>query len=385
MFKKKVHFILTLGKNSKDFSQLLMRKKMRKIKYGFFISAVLVFVISVTTVAAAKDTDVLFPIIKNNLWGYINNSGKIVVEPQYHHASFFSEGLGLVKTVKPNQKLYCIDAKGKIAFELKPDWSNMKPFNNGLAAVKEKETGRYGYIDQNGNLVIPYKYSSAGDFSEGLAMVELQGEQNNFSVGFINTKGQMVIAPDRWLKNNFSNGLAAVRTEKDGQFVYGFMDTSGKITIEPRFKKVGYFGEDLAFVNDNGKIQIIDKKGNPLVMFDFKAGSFDKMPKFSHGFANLYYDWKFPTGFWGFVDKKGNLAFPDLDITYIKTPFSEERAWIKLRGSKDMVLIDTKGKAYASVPNVDEAMAFEAGLSAVILKKEKNIYYYDRNGHLVWK
>lgn len=145
------------------------------------------------------------------------------------------------------------------------------------------------------------------------------------------------------------------------------------------------FGEGLAFVNDNGKIQIIDKKGNAKVVYDFKVGSFDKMPKFSDGFANLYYNWKFPKGFWGFVDKKGKLAFPKLDITLIKAPFSEQRAWIKLRGGNDMVLIDTRGKVYAKVADVKDALEFKDGLSAVVLKKEKNIYYYNRDGKLVWK
>lgn len=358
---------------------------MRKVKKGWIIGAVLAFIFATTTVAAAKDADTLFPVIKNDKWGYINSSGKIVVEPQYDHASQFAEGLGLVKTGKPDEKIFCIDAKGKKVFDLKSDWSHMNPYSDGLAAVKDKGNGLYGYIDHKGQFVIPCKYSSAADFSEGLAKVELKDSQNKVSVGFINTKGEMVIKPDQWLKTSFSDGLAAVRTEKEGRFVYGFMDTKGKIVIPPRFKKVGAFGEGFAFVNDNGKIQIIDQKGKATATFDFKAGDFDQMPKFSHGFANLYYNWKFPSGFWGFVDKKGKLAFPKLDITLVKTPFSEERAWIKLRGSKDMVLIDTRGKVYTKVADVQDALEFKDGLSAVILKKEKNIYYYNRDGKLVWK
>lgn len=368
-----------------NFPQSPMRRIMKRTKPGIIAVVVMVFLMSATHFASAKDADVLFPVIKNNLWGYIDSSGKIVVAHRYDHASQFSEGLGLVKTPKPDGKLFCIDARGRVAFELKPNWSKMKPFSDGLAAVKDKETKLYGYINRAGKLVIPYKYSSARDFSEGLAKVELRDSQNNLIAGFINTKGEMVINPDRWLKNSFSDGLAAVRTEKDGKFVYGFMDKKGKMVIEPRFKKVGHFGEGLAFVNDNGQIKIIDKKGKSTAVFNFETGDFDKMPKFSDGLAKLYYKWKFPTGFWGFVEKNGKLAFPNLDITLIKTPFSEERAWIKLRGSKDMVLIDTHGKIYAKVSNVQDALEFKAGLSAVILKKEKNIYYYNRDGQLVWQ
>ena len=33
---------------------------------------------------------------------------------------------------------------------------------------------RYGYIDTSGRLVIPYKYTEAADFSEGLAVVGIK-------------------------------------------------------------------------------------------------------------------------------------------------------------------------------------------------------------------
>lgn len=358
---------------------------MRNIKQGFVVSLALALLMSVANVSIARDNNTLYPIVKNKLWGYINSSGKIVVEPKYANASVFADGRGMVKTPKPEKKIYCIDVKGNIVFEVPANLAGMKPFSNGLARVKNKETKLYGYVDLTGKLVIPYKYKSAAAFSEGLAKVEFKDSQDNSMRGFINTKGEMAIQPDKWLKNSFSDGLASIRTEKDGKFVYGFMNTKGKIVIEPRFKKVGKFGQGLAFVNDNGKIQIIDKQGKPTVTFDFKVGSFDRMPKFSHGFANLYYDWKFPKGFWGFVDKKGKLAFPKLNIRVVKTPFSEDRAWIKLRGSNDMVLIDTDGKIYAQIANVKDATEFKDGLSAVILKKEKNIYYYNHDGKQVWK
>lgn len=355
---------------------------MKTVKYLLSMSVLLLA--SIQMVQAASN-DTLFPIVKDKKWGYINSSGKIVVAPKYDHASVFAEGRGMVTMKKPVKKIHCIDATGKVVFEAPESWADMNEFSYGLAVVKDKATKLYGYVDLNGKQVIPFKFSSAGDFSEGLAKVEIKDGKDERLVGFINTKGEMAFAPDKWLKGPFSDGMAHVRMEKDGRFVYGYIDKSGKMVIEPRFKKVGKFGEGLAYVVEGDKVKIIDKKGRDKVTFDFKVGSFDKLPKYSHGFANLYYSWKFPTGFWGFVDKAGKLAFPKMDITLVKTPFSEERAWIKLRGSNDMVLIDTKGKQYVKVANVQDALEFKNGLSAVILKKEKNIYYYDRNGKLIWK
>lgn len=106
----------------------------------------------------------------------------------------------------------------------------------------------------------------------------------------------------------------------------------------------------MAFVNDNGKIKIIDKQGKTKVTFDFKVGSFDEMPKFYHGFANLYYSWKLPSGSGGLVAKNGKLAFSKLDIYSIKETFSEGSAWVRLRGSKDVVLIGTARKPIHKLP-----------------------------------
>jgi hypothetical protein len=349
-----------------------------------FLLAGMIVLFSTNTLVA-KEAEVLFPIIKGELWGYIDSSGEVVVAPKYHRASQFYDGLGLVQTVEPENKKFFIDTKGDLAFEVKANWLTVKPFHEGLARVRDKETRLYGYIDLTGKIVIPFKYSSANDFSEGLAKVEIKDAEKNHTYGFIDKKGNVAIKLDKWMKNDFSDGLASVRTVKDGKFGYGYIDTKGEMVIPPRFKKVGYFSEGLAFVNDNGQIQMIDKKGEVVGKFDFKAGDFDRMPKFSHGLAKLDLDWKFPTGFWGFVDKKGKLAFPELDMFYIKDGFSEGRAWIKLRGSKDYVLIDTKGKIYTKVPNVKSIIGIKNGITALILKKEKKIYYYDREGQLILK
>ncbi len=358
---------------------------MKNIKQGIIISLALVLLMSLANIAVAKDTDMLYPIIKNKLWGYINSSGKVIVEPKYKYASAFADGRGVVKTAKPEKKIFCLDTNGKIVYEAPANWSGMKHYSNGLARVKDKKTRMYGYVDVNGKQVVPFKYNGAKDFSEGLAKVEIKDSKGDYLRGYINTKGEMVIQPDKWMKGDFSDGLASIRTEKDGNFVYGFIDTKGKIVIKPKYRKVGSFGEGLAFVKENGKIKIIDKSGKTKVAYNFKVGEYDKMPKFSHGFANLYYSWKLPSGTGGFVDKNGKQAFAKLDIYSVKEHFSEGRAWVRLKGSKDIVLIDTSGEVYIKIAKVKDAMEFKNGLSAVILKKEKNIYYYDRSGKQVWK
>ena len=69
-------------------------------------------------------------------------------------------------------------------------------------------------------------------------------------VGYINAKGETVIAPTYWNGNDFSEGLAAVR--KNGY--YGFIDQKGDFVIKPEYELATGFLNGLAAVYKNGKV-----------------------------------------------------------------------------------------------------------------------------------
>ena len=81
-----------------------------------------------------KQPGVLFPIIVNNRYGYINRAGEVVVEPRYTQAACFFEGLARV-------------------------WVN----------------GKWGYLDAAGKVVIRPQFRQSWKFSEGLARFENDG------------------------------------------------------------------------------------------------------------------------------------------------------------------------------------------------------------------
>src|SRR5262245_49632678 len=60
------------------------------------------------------------------------------------------------------------------------------PFREGVAAVRVN--GRYGYIDQRGELVIAPRFDRAGDFHQGLAEVIVDD-----NAGVIDRKGEIVV------------------------------------------------------------------------------------------------------------------------------------------------------------------------------------------------
>ena len=117
---------------------------------------------------------------------------------------------------------------------------------------------RYGYIDANGNKVIPLTLTSASSFKDRLALVRRRGRKWREVTLVIDPAGKVVLeAPHRGLEP-FSEGLAAVWS---GQ-AFGFMDIKGHWAIEPQFDQVEPFKNGLAEVQRGDWYGLIDAAGN---------------------------------------------------------------------------------------------------------------------------
>ncbi len=127
--------------------------------------------------------DMLYWIREDGKFGYIDNTGKIVIPVQYENTFGFREGLAGVRI---NGKHGYIDRTGKLV--IPAIFDSTYAFREGLAWVKQD--GKYGYIDKAGNIVIPPQFDDAEDFSEGLAAVKI-----GKLYGYIDRTGKMVIPP----------------------------------------------------------------------------------------------------------------------------------------------------------------------------------------------
>lgn len=109
-------------------------------------------------------------------------------------------------------------------------------------------------MDKTGSLVIDNQYDGAGEFSEGLAMVELNGKW-----GYINNKNEMVIEPKFDFTNGFKEGRAFVKINDK----WGCINKSGDMLIKPQFEHVLKFQNGLASVLVNPFMRIyIYRDGN---------------------------------------------------------------------------------------------------------------------------
>lgn len=185
----------------------------------------------------------LYPIEHNGRWGYINEKGKIVVEPQFDHAWDFSEGCGRVET---KGKQGFIDKFGRIVAQ--PKFDNAGDFSFGRAPVQKGEI--WGYIDGAGRMVIQREYPNKHwkeewaveelpRFSDGVAVIVTSG-----GTDFIDQSGKVVTHLKEQVFTSFSEGLGLIEMNSK----YGWIDKSGKTVIKPQFDYAKSFSEGLAAV-----------------------------------------------------------------------------------------------------------------------------------------
>jgi hypothetical protein len=112
-----------------------------------------------------KNTDQLFRIEKNNMVGFINSTGRIVIEPKFYQCDEFNADIIPAAIIESTRNISTckygyINSKGD--FIIKPKFEEARPFCEGLAVVKEN--GKYGFVDKMGNIVIKPSFSNACDF-----------------------------------------------------------------------------------------------------------------------------------------------------------------------------------------------------------------------------
>jgi hypothetical protein len=199
----------------------------------------------------------------------------------------FDGGLAPAR-LKDKAKTGYIDAFGVFKIETDPSWI-IHPFSEGLARVKVN--GKWGFIDQNGEMIIDAIYSEAYNFNEGIATVVLNGK-----FGFINSKGEIAIETKYVDAGDFNEGLAAVNSKGK----WGFINKKGEEIIPFEFSAVRDFHEGLAAVQKGGKVGYIKQNGDFQIDPEFSA-AYD----FSKGLA-IYQS----KGFMGYINKNGEIIIP---------------------------------------------------------------------------
>ncbi|MCO7355907.1 WG repeat-containing protein [Riemerella anatipestifer] len=223
----------------------------------------------------------LYPIKRNNKYGFINDSGKIVIEPNYKYIGEFSNNVCSVTNeldefhFNYNNKDYfhsestIIDIEGNILFPFKK-YTQINEFYCGFAFCYHQKLKKYGVIDKQGTEVIPFIFEKEeieySHFSNNLARIK---KENKF--GFINIENSLIIPCIYDQASNFENGFSLVKI-KSKDFL---IDTNGTI-FKSEHKIVSTFKENRGIVKSNKKFGFIDEENNLIIeyLFDDVLGHF---------------------------------------------------------------------------------------------------------------
>jgi len=122
------------------------------------------------TLAQKNQPKELFVFCENNNCGYMDNTGKVIIQPQFKNAQDFSDGLALVLTEQ--QVWGYIDKTGQMVIKGASPLRNQ--FSEGLAAFEVYNSlggNKWGYIDKKGKIASEPEFEEASDFSDVLACV----------------------------------------------------------------------------------------------------------------------------------------------------------------------------------------------------------------------
>jgi WG containing repeat len=243
-------------------------------------------------------------------WGYIEKSGKFVIPPTFSYVLDFSEGMAAVES---SGKVGFVDLNGTVVVE--PTYDYVTSFREGLALVAKIEGAEKShhiqYIDKNGNVKIDVTELQLKSDPSGRDVPK--GSAPNTDLALLSTRrvqnlGRIINSPTGILPEQFSDGLAVVKFA--GR--YGYLDKSGRVVIQPKFKEAYAFEEGVAMVGFGEPSAPFPKNDvrrlYPHVGFISKDGQFIIGPKFedafgfSEGLAAVE-----QCGKWGFVDHSGRM------------------------------------------------------------------------------
>lgn len=200
-----------------------------------------------------KMDDDLYKVRKGD-YGLINKDGKEIVPCNFLYIGEVSEG---IITMKASDKFIYVTKEGKLI--TKKGYKNASDFSDGMAGVETFENNNI-FIDTTGKEMVPeVEISIANKFSEGLAAVK---KEKDGKYCYIDKTGKVVLDCSEYEDvNNFENGLARVSIGKKENERYGFIDKTGKVVIDLIYENCEKFFNGLAKVKKDGEYELINENG----------------------------------------------------------------------------------------------------------------------------
>lgn len=158
-------------------------------------------------------------------WGYIDESGKEIIEPQYIYAESFEKGMAIV-------------CKGK--------WENKKwPHKDHYCEGYWSEEEKWGAIDKQGKEVIPFIFDEITHFNYNDDVLKVHyGGWKDGKFGIIDRKGNWIVKPIfDYIGYEYENDMFTFSNDEyDEQ--YGLYDAKAqKIILENKYSNIDFLAD----------------------------------------------------------------------------------------------------------------------------------------------
>lgn len=253
--------------------------------------------------------------------------------------------------------------------------------------IKVIKDGKYGFIDEKGNIIINFEYENLADsFVEDIIIAKKDGK-----CGCIDKNGNTVINFEYDRIGKLSEGLLSAKKENK----IGFIDKQGNIVIDFQYDYVidneEHFKNEFSFFMDMPEF----REGVTLVFKDDSAFYIDKF-----GNKSIYFETKFDisnisdmhfkngiliaenSGKYGIFNKNGKLV---VDFIYEEIQNYETIELLSVKSNNKWGCIDSKGNIVINF-EYDNSLNFDTNFDNIIDKYviiESNNKYgcIDKNGN----
>lgn len=304
--------------------------------------------------------------------GVIDRTGNYVVQPQFDEIRAFEHGVGIAEIAGKGAGL--IDKTGRLILPLNSEYSIERI---GHAFVVRKYSSKNGtgvaLLSEAGKWLTPFKYENISPFERRDFPPFIGSPVRNFDIdrtfeianqgvlkvsksgrgGLIDFSGREIIPPAHAYIDaidSYKNGHAAVSVNQK----YGFVDSNNKFVIPPKYDEVTAY-DDLIAVRNGERWSLINRKGEvvqaPEIKQIFRLNNGDWL---SSGMGAFFDGEKF-----GYVDRYGQVVIkPQFDLVL---PFEGNHApvWI----GDAWQFIDKSGRVVAGLPKFAKITIFFGGKS----------------------
>ncbi|MBL0735462.1 WG repeat-containing protein [Flavobacterium sp. GN10] len=336
----------------------------------------------------------LYPIKRNNIYGFINEKGEIIIEPKFNYTRDFSNQVCVVSNnlqetnFEYDGKIYfyststIINSNGDILFPFKK-YLTIDKYSDDVAFCYNEKIKRHGVIDKNGEEIIPFIFSTSeieySLFSDGLARIKRDGKY-----GFINKNNEVVIPFDYDKASNFHNGYSLVKIKnkdflinKNGEIYktkhsvisafyedraivklknkYGFINKNNELVIDYLYDRiVGIFNEGHCLVKIGEKYGLINTSGETIIEFKF-----DEVRWIGNGVFPAKIGKK-----WTLINFKGEMKFePKFEFINDFNKFNENIDYFdakltRAEFNKEDYYIDTYGNLISKIKTTEREVIY---------------------------